>query len=78
LALNGSLDLQVTPENLAAIANAAFEGGNEAVTTITLHGLNHLFQRTETGRISEYGQIEHTMDESVLEIIGEWLGRNVD
>lgn len=74
LAVNGSNDLQVLPEqNLHAIARALDEAGNEDYEVIELDGLNHLLQTSETGAISEYGRIEETMAPVALETIGDWI-----
>lgn len=74
LAVNGSLDLQVTPaENLYAIAKAANEGENFEVTIEEFAGLNHLFQTTDTGNIDEYVKLEETFSPRVLERLTEWL-----
>jgi alpha-beta hydrolase superfamily lysophospholipase len=44
LALNGSLDLQITPEeNLKAIKNALTKAGNKDFEVLEIPGLNHLF-----------------------------------
>ena len=75
LALDGSLDLQVPPaENLTAIAAALKAGGNTAVTTTELPGLNHLFQTAKTGSPSEYGTIQETMAPALLAAVGDWVG----
>jgi len=74
LALNGEKDLQVPPkENLDAIAKAVKSNGNTKVQTITLPGLNHLFQECKTGSPSEYATIEQTFSPKALEIIGNWI-----
>lgn len=74
LALDGSLDMQVPPdENLAAIAAALKAGGNTDVTTQELPGLNHLFQTAKTGSPSEYARIEETMAPVVLTTVGDWI-----
>lgn len=74
LALNGSLDLQVPAEvNLEAIEAALREGGNDAVTTRELPGLNHLFQTATTGHVAEYGQITETFAPAALEVISDWV-----
>lgn len=73
LALNGELDLQVSPENLTAIDEALKAGGNPDVTARLLPGLNHLFQHATTGNPMEYRQIEETMSPEVLEIISSWI-----
>jgi uncharacterized protein len=74
LALNGSLDLQVPHhQNLPEIEKALQEAGNGDVTLRMLPGLNHLFQRAETGTVDEYIRIEETMAPEVLELIREWI-----
>lgn len=40
---------------------------------LKLEKLNHLFQRSETGAISEYGQIEETFSPKVLELMENWI-----
>jgi pimeloyl-ACP methyl ester carboxylesterase len=74
LAINGEKDLQVPPkENLAAIEQALKEGGNNNYQIIELPSLNHLFQTAKTGAITEYAQIEETISQKALEVIGNWL-----
>lgn len=74
LAINGEKDLQVPPkENLSAIKSAFEKGGNKNFEVIELKGLNHLFQTSETGRISEYGQIEETISPTALQMMLEWI-----
>ena len=38
-----------------------------------LENLNHLFQYSKTGALSEYGEIEETISPEVLEIIKDWI-----
>ncbi|EMY80043.1 hypothetical protein pgond44_13748 [Psychroflexus gondwanensis ACAM 44] len=79
LALNGSKDFQVSAkENLAAIEKALSDGGNTAIETHELEGLNHLFQDSDTGDISEYQVIEQTMSPEVLRLITEWVSNIVN
>ncbi len=74
LAIGGSKDLQVpAKQNLAEIAKALHEGGDKDVTTVLLPGLNHLFQKAETGAPSEYAQIPETMDPSALSTVTDWI-----
>jgi pimeloyl-ACP methyl ester carboxylesterase len=73
LAINGDLDQQVSFDNLSAIGKALERAGNEDVTLITAPKLNHLLQPAETGSPAEYGEIEITLDPSVLRSIGDWL-----
>lgn len=76
LALNGSLDLQVPPdENLQALM-LGFERDDAArLTTRVLPGLNHLFQPATRGTPDEYAQIETTIDPSALSAIVRWVTR---
>jgi pimeloyl-ACP methyl ester carboxylesterase len=71
LALNGSLDRQVPPENLAAIRAALKD--NPDVTTVELPDLNHLFQTATTGAIGEYRDIEETFSPTALNLMSEWI-----
>ncbi len=74
LALNGTLDLQVSAkENLQGIENALKKGGNKNYTIQALEGLNHLFQKAETGVVEEYKEIEETMNEDMMDIVANWI-----
>lgn len=78
LAINGSLDLQVPPEeNLQAIEKALIFGGNSDYVIEELPGLNHLFQTATTGSPSEYAKIEETISPEALEIIAKWMRNNL-
>ncbi len=75
LALNGTVDLQVYhDQNLPEILKAINAGGGD-VTIRRYEGLNHLFQPSETGALSEYATIETTFDEAVLRDIVAWIQR---
>ena len=74
LALNGTLDTQVAPANLAAVERALRAGGNTDVTTALLPGLNHLLQPATTGRPGEYARIPVTVAPAALQRITDWLG----
>lgn len=77
LAMNGSRDVQVPPQqNLPAIITALTAGGNPDIAAIELPGLNHLFQRCKTCAPSEYGDLEETFSDGALEILGNWLARH--
>lgn len=74
LAMNGSLDVQVAMEpNLKGIADALRSGGNDDVTIVPLPGLNHLFQRAETGAVSEYSAITETFNVEALNVLSDWI-----
>ena len=73
LALNGSNDLQVLPENLGIIRKGLEAGKNRNVTVKELPGLNHLFQTCESGSPALYGTIEETFSSVALQEIGDWI-----
>lgn len=74
LALNGSLDLQVSAkENLAGIKSSLTKAGNKKFEIVEFDGLNHLFQTAKTGNPAEYGQIEETFSPKVLDKISSWI-----
>ncbi|WP_027418797.1 alpha/beta hydrolase family protein [Crocinitomix catalasitica] len=74
LALNGSKDLQVSPEeNLAAINEALKKAGNTDYRVEEIEGLNHLFQTAETGAVSEYQTIDETFSPEAMAIISKWI-----
>ena len=73
LALIGTLDRQVDPDqNLPAI-EAALRLGGAPFRVRRLDGLNHLFQPATTGAIDEYGSIETTFDPAALAEIVAWV-----
>jgi len=75
LALNGTLDTQVTIEqNLQAMEIALNEGPCPSFTSVRLKGLNHLFQPAVTGMLGEYATIETTFDEHALGVVSGWIG----
>jgi len=74
LALDGSKDLQVpAKENLEALERAFKASGNKNATAQLLPGLNHLFQKAETGVPLEYGKIGETINPEALKVIGDWI-----
>ena len=78
LAMNGTLDTQVSStQNLPEIEDAITNAGGD-VTIIELEGLNHLFQKATTGAVAEYGQIETTFEPIALEALGGWLTEVTD
>jgi pimeloyl-ACP methyl ester carboxylesterase len=79
LAVNGSNDLQVDPEqNLPEIEKALRAGGNDKVTILRLPGLNHLFQKCSTGLPSEYAGIEETMNPAALDAVRDWVRKETE
>ncbi|MEM1295675.1 MAG: alpha/beta fold hydrolase [Verrucomicrobiota bacterium] len=74
LALFGEMDIQVAAEpNSNAIQEALRKAANPDVEIKTLPQLNHLFQHSETGLMTEYGTIEETFAPEALEEIGAWI-----
>jgi pimeloyl-ACP methyl ester carboxylesterase len=74
LALNGSLDLQVTPqENLAGIKASLQKAKNNDFEILELPNLNHLFQEAKTGSVQEYKDLEQTISPKVLDTMSTWI-----
>jgi uncharacterized protein len=74
LAINGEKDLQVLCDvNTSAIDSALKTGGNKDYTVKKMPGLNHLFQKCNTGLGEEYAFIEETINNDALEAIGNWV-----
>ena len=70
LALFGTKDIQVdAKENMKILK----EIDNENIDVVLIKGVNHLFQKAKTGSISEYQEIEETINEKVLITILEWI-----
>ena len=73
LVLNGTLDTQVDAvQNVPAI-EAALKASGAPATVKIMPGLNHLFQRAQTGAIDEYSKINITIDPEVLDVIASWV-----
>lgn len=74
LALYGSKDTQVPIEyHLEPVREALAASKLKNQEIIVLEGLNHLFQESKTGLMSEYSQIEQTFSPKALKIIGDWI-----
>ena len=74
LAIIGSKDLQVLPDlNMPEIEKSLVAGGNQDFEMITIEGLNHLFQKCETGTMSEYIWIQETWNPEAMKRIGDWI-----
>lgn len=74
LAINGDQDVQVVSKsNLTGIQNGLTAGGNKNYKICELEGLNHLFQPTQTGAVSEYAEIDITFDEKAMATIAELI-----
>lgn len=74
LVLNGTKDLQVNKDlNFNAIKSCLIEAENMEFTMTALANQNHLFQESESGRISEYADIEQTISPKTLRLMSSWL-----
>lgn len=77
LFLYGEKDLQVPPaQNRPAAEAAVARSGNTRAEFLTLPGLNHLLQPSNTGHPSEYAEIETTMAEEALGAILEFARKS--
>jgi hypothetical protein len=78
LSVIGSSDVQVPPEpNLTEFKKAMQSGGSHSATAVELPGLNHLLQTSHGETPSGYGGIQETMSPVALELIGNWILKNV-
>jgi pimeloyl-ACP methyl ester carboxylesterase len=76
LALNGTLDMQVSCEpNLAAIKANLQKAGNKKFEIVPLTGLNHLLQQAKTGGPSEYGESVETVNPVALQKVASWVNQ---
>lgn len=81
IVVNGTKDLQVPyVENLKALEKSFLtaHGDNKDsfdkyVTIMKIEGVNHLFQRSETGLPMEYSKIEETISPEILEKVTIWI-----
>lgn len=69
LAVYGGKDLQVLADQNAPVVSRLKPDAD----VVVLPGLNHLFQRAGTGLPAEYGQIETTLDPSVIRPVVDWV-----
>jgi pimeloyl-ACP methyl ester carboxylesterase len=73
-ALSGDLDLQVdSGENVPLLRKAYETSGNKDFTVVEIEGVNHLFQKAQSGSPALYGAIEETIAPEVLTVIGNWI-----
>lgn len=78
LAMDGSRDIQVIePIDLDAIHKALKKSKSPEFETKEIPGLNHLFQHCKKCTVEEYAEIEETFAPEALEIMGDWLDKNV-
>jgi uncharacterized protein len=77
LALNGDRDLQVDADETVPLLRQAYEkSGNKDFTVLEIQGVNHLFQKAQSGSPALYGAIEETMAPEVQNAIGGWVAKH--
>ena len=72
LALNGSKDIQVLPQNLITMKEL-----NPDIETKILENHNHLFQQCTTGMPQEYATLSGDVSDATLQTILQWLERTI-
>ena len=79
LAINGEKDVEVpAKENLAVIRGALESAGNRDYSVLMLANLNHLFQTSERGTISEYERIQETLSPLALNTVSNWIVKHTE
>ncbi len=74
LVLNGTMDIQVSAkENLASYEKHLLASQAPFFDVIQLDSINHLFQKVENWDTNEYYESTETFNESVMELISDWL-----
>lgn len=74
LILSGEKDLQVPPgKNVGLLKKALEESGNKSVEVVIFPGLNHNFQRCQSGLPTEAQAIEETLAQEAMNGIAAWL-----
>ncbi len=78
LAINGDKDIQViSKQNLPGIEAALKKSRSAGYEIKEMPGLNHLFQDCKKCTSQEYGELEETFSPAALQVIGDWLLKNV-
>jgi pimeloyl-ACP methyl ester carboxylesterase len=77
LTLNGDRDLQVDADETVPLLRQAYEkSGNKDFTVLQIQGVNHLFQKAQSGSPALYGAIEETMAPEVQNAISGWVAKH--
>jgi len=77
LALNGDRDLQVDSDETVPLLRQAYaKSGNKDFTVLQIQGVNHLFQKAQSGSPALYGAIEETMAPEVQSAISGWVAKH--
>jgi pimeloyl-ACP methyl ester carboxylesterase len=77
LVLWGGKDSQVDPAVHRPEVNQALASSPAMVTVRTFSDANHLFQRAESGLVSEYGQLEGVFISGFTDVLLEWIEESV-
>jgi len=79
LILYGKNDVELNPnENLKSIMKALEFEGNKNVDFKIFKGLNHLFQKSDTGFPTEYSKIKETFSVKTLKYIDHWINKIIE
>ena len=73
LILNGDKDWQVRYDQNANRIAETLMRNNVPFEKVILADHNHLFQYSESGKVSEYSKIDETISPETLETIIDWL-----
>jgi pimeloyl-ACP methyl ester carboxylesterase len=77
LALSGDRDLQVDSTESVPLLRKTYESsGNKDFTVVEIEGVNHLFQKAQSGSPALYGAIEETIAPEVLTAVGNWITKH--
>ena len=77
LALSGDRDLQVdSTENVPLLRKAYESSGNKDFMVLEIEGVNHLFQKAQSGSPALYGAIEETIAPEILTAVGNWVSKH--
>lgn len=78
LAINGSKDIQViASQNLPGIEASLKKSKSKIYEIKELPGLNHLFQTCNKCTLQEYAELEETFSPVALQLVGDWMIKNV-
>ena len=78
LALNGDKDIQViSGPNLEGIKASLQKSSSKTFDVIEVPGLNHLFQQCKKCTVNEYGELEESFSPIALDIISNWMEKNI-
>jgi pimeloyl-ACP methyl ester carboxylesterase len=78
LAINGGKDIQViASQNLPGIETSLKKSKSKVYDIKELSGLNHLFQTCHKCTLQEYGELEETFSPVALQLVGDWMIKNV-